>query len=179
VAETKRFLLQDSSGCAEVVKTLAQHFRLSREPSIRARQIFYDTFDWRLHKKNLILLRVADEYHLHSSGEKQALLHLKMPAKKQPRFWWEFPEGPMREVMQKAATIRAILPLVEVESELQTVRIFDARGRAKWRVQIQHARVADAQNAAGTFCLLDFSALYDRAETGSELQALLAKLGAR
>ena len=178
MAETKRFLLQDSTGCSEVGKTLAHHFQISEEPLTRVQQTFYDTFDWRLHKQHLLLVRVAGEYHLHAPGQQQ-IFHVTIPVRKQPRFWWQFPAGSVQDMLRKSIAGRALMPLVEVDSELQTVRVLDARGQAKWRVQIQHARVANAPSAAGTFCLLDISALDGQTATDGELQALLGKLDAR
>ncbi len=83
---------------------------------------YYDTFDWRLFKKGLALVREAEEYHLYSFSDGRELATHPAVGRVKAKFSRDFSPGPLRGRLEKIVEMRALLPLLTVRS---TTRRFE------------------------------------------------------
>ncbi len=86
-----KFNLPDGHDEKQSIRHLADQYTIKKEPTVAERFTIYDTFDWRLFNKSLIL---------HSSGNKLFLRKLTKSEilhtaefNRTPVFIWDFPDG--------------------------------------------------------------------------------------
>ena len=107
-------------------------------------QTFLDTFDWRLFNRNLVLLKEQERYLLYSLPDRETVASLRMPRGSGPVFSTDFPEGPLKEILQAHLGVRALLPLASARTRRQTMRVRNRNEKTVLIATIERARPADA-----------------------------------
>jgi len=85
--------------------------------------IFYDTFDWRLNKNSLILIRNKNSVYLYNLKKGQKTLSLQWNIKKFPAFYKDFPESELKNKLSAYLGIRALIPLITIAENKTTYQI--------------------------------------------------------
>jgi CHAD domain-containing protein len=152
-----------TNGTGEVPQRLAAalepRFRVMPEARRHERQVWLDTFDWRLHAAGLVLRQVsgsgAGELVLTTTaGEAVAEQPLAAspsgPAPRRPR--WPgllpaVPDGPLHDRLGPVIEMRALLPLARAEGTLTRLRVLDGELKTVARITVETAALA--QPAAG------------------------------
>jgi len=118
-----KFNLPDGLYEKQFIRQLADQYTIIKEPAVAERFSIYDTFDWRLFNKSLIL---------HSSGNKLFLRKLtkgeilhSVEFSKAPVFIWDFPDGELKDKLAPIIKMRALIQLVEFHSRVTPYRIFN------------------------------------------------------
>jgi CHAD domain-containing protein len=111
-----------------IAAALEPRFTVVRQTSRRARQVWLDTFDGRLHAAGLALRQVAgadcDELVLSTSaGADVACAPLRAP--RWPRLLDVIPAGPLRDRLDPVVETRALLPLARAEGTLTGLRVLN------------------------------------------------------
>ncbi len=110
------FILEDEGARDEVLGRLKNGLPLTGDRKAAKKQLFLDTYDHRLYKKGLLLTNEDGRLVLRDTGDGTSL-SLDLPAEGgMPRFWRDLPEGPFRDNLRSVIDIRALLPVVGVES---------------------------------------------------------------
>ncbi len=107
-------------------------------------QAFLDTFDWRLFNRNLVLLKDQNRYHLYRLQDRETVASLSLPRGTEPVFSTDFPEGPLKEILQAHLSVRALLPLARARTRRQTMRVRNRNEKTVLIATIEQARLADA-----------------------------------
>ena len=121
------YLLPENWGLDELQEALAPSTRFGEAESARLSLIYLDSFDWRLWLSGgeLIFERQQEGGRLcwldHQSGA--ILDHLALD--KAPEFPAELPPGSLQEGIAKPLEMRALLPMVLVEQQSQTLRVLN------------------------------------------------------
>jgi CHAD domain-containing protein len=76
---------------------------------------YFDTFDWRLYRKDLTLARRDETFVLRNRRTGAVLAVEDVAPEAGPRFHWDFQPGPFREALAPLVKVRALLHLVTVE----------------------------------------------------------------
>ncbi|MDE3000779.1 MAG: CHAD domain-containing protein [Gemmatimonadota bacterium] len=105
---------------------------------------FYDTFDWRLFNRDLVLLKERDRYLLYSLPNRETVASVSLPREADPVYSTDFPEGPMKGVLQAHLSVRALLPLAKARTRRQTMRVLNRNEKTVLIATIEQARVMDA-----------------------------------
>jgi CHAD domain-containing protein len=107
----------------QIIQQLADKYTIKKEPTIAERLTIYDTFDWRLFNKSLIL---------HSSGSKLFLRKLtkseisdSVEFGRAPVFIRDFPDGELKDKLTPIVKMRALIALVEFHSRVTHYRILN------------------------------------------------------
>ncbi|MFN3197352.1 MAG: CHAD domain-containing protein [Bradymonadia bacterium] len=113
--------------------------------AITAKQIYLDTFDWRLHRRDrtLHLEPDGDEGRLVWSARASGRALVSMPASGQPPVWGpDLPEGAIRRAVVPMLDVRALRPVVTFEGVFRPVLLCDPLGEIVVRVIFDrlHAR---------------------------------------
>jgi CHAD domain-containing protein len=118
-----KFNLADGHDQKQIIHQLAGKYTLKKEPPVTERFTIYDTFDWRLFNKSLIL---------HSSGSKLFLRKLtkseishSVNFSRAPVFIWDFPDGQLKDKLTPIIKMRALIALVEFHSRVTHYRILN------------------------------------------------------
>lgn len=124
------------------LEPLSTTFALMPEPAAAFDLICFDTFDWRLHGACLQLLR-------EQAGEQTCLrlLHVAegplatIETTGVPNFVWDFPAGPVRDVLEPIMEMRALLPVAHLYAKRTVYRILDVREKTVARLEILYPKV--------------------------------------
>lgn len=98
---------------------------------------FYDTFDWRLFKKNLLLVDQRDGCYLYRYDNGRPLAFQASKADGKMKFLGDFSDGPLRELLTPIIEMRVLLPLLALSTKSHP---WEARNRddkivLRWQVQ--------------------------------------------
>ncbi len=128
----------------ELKDPLAATYSFKDEPERQLNRIFLETFDWRLYQAGGVMELAFDgsryelSWHKRKSGE---LLH-RLMLDSAPGFVQELPEGSFRADLSPVVEMRTLLPLVRVESGLQTLRVLGAEEKTVVRLELERGRYA-------------------------------------
>ena len=118
-----KFNLPDGHDEKQIIQLLADTYAIKKEPSVAGRFTIYDTFDWRLFNKSLIL---------HASGSKLFLRKLtkseishSVEFSRVPVFIRDFPDGELKDKLTPIIKMRALIALVEFHSRITHYRILN------------------------------------------------------
>lgn len=103
------WILPENSAPADFQVVLTEKFDLKSKPVKKFSRSWYDTFDWRLFRKNLILVRQGSRWILGDFQGNQ--LYVLASRRKTPGFWWQFPESPLRDALQGPLDVRSLMGL--------------------------------------------------------------------
>jgi CHAD domain-containing protein len=150
----------DRAGVARrVAAALEPRFTVLQETPRRARQVWLDTFDWRLHAAGLVLRQVSgtrsgDLVLTTSAGEALASQPLATPvppgiangsgaaAPHWPALLGVIPAGPLRERLDPVVQIRALLPVAQAAGTLTQLRVLDGERKTVARITVEAAALA-------------------------------------
>jgi CHAD domain-containing protein len=104
-------------------------------------ETYYDTFDWRLYRKNASLVcqrrRSGFEARLTTPDRR-----LEGEFDAAPRFVRDLPAGVLREALGPLASIRRLMPVVRVRRRARTVQVLNEDGKIVGRVGADELGVA-------------------------------------
>ena len=105
----------------------------------------YDTFDWRLFNKSLVLYSCADKLCLRKLSKREILHSVDITSF--PVFIWEFPSGKLKDQVAAVIGVRALLKLAEVQSRSMPYRLLDREGKTVVRLVYEEIRSSRNKNA--------------------------------
>jgi CHAD domain-containing protein len=120
---------------------LAGKFAFAVEPPIAEKWTLYDTFDWRLFNRSLVLRHAGQELYLESLSGGESVSALTGISS--PEFAWDLPEGPFRDRLQSIIKMRALLPLAEIQTRSKIYRILNRNEKTVARVVTTEVRTLD------------------------------------
>jgi len=135
-----------ASGSDQVPERLAAalepRFTVVRETRRRARQVWLDTFDGRLHAAGLTLRQVAGagsgELVLSTSAGTDVACE-PLGTTRWPRLLDVIPAGPLRDRLEPVVEIRALLPLARAEGTLTELRVLNRQQKTVARITVDAA----------------------------------------
>lgn len=107
----------------KLVKELAELFLLAKDQHVTDPITFYDTFDWRLYKKSLLLTQSGNVFFLRELPGNNIVQRTVISS--QPVYAQDFPESPLKTRLEPLLDIRALLKLVDVELNTTTYHILN------------------------------------------------------
>ena len=118
-----RYILPDHSVINDIIKKISEKYRVTEGRSANSNLGYYDTFDWRLYSNNLVVTKDKSLYSLRSIDEKSTFATAKWTRKRNLKFWWEFPNGALKNKIKPITDVRALLPIVEINRSIKTYKI--------------------------------------------------------
>ncbi|HKJ84319.1 MAG TPA: CHAD domain-containing protein [Mariprofundaceae bacterium] len=153
-----RFLLAEHCSSQDIRQCLSR-IRISRivAPVVMKRRVM-DSFDWRLFRKG----GVIEEIHQGSRTgtgwreiERDKLTKPLLPGAA-PRFASEYPAGPLRQYMLSVLGVRALVPVVDIESHLHEIHALNEDDKTIVRIFLEHHLAGRPRTDVASFanCLL-------------------------
>ncbi|MDY6790599.1 MAG: CHAD domain-containing protein [Thermodesulfobacteriota bacterium] len=118
-----KFNLPDGYKEQQLIEELVDQYTIKKEPVIFESFAIYDTFDWRLFNKALVLYRSDNKLFLRKLA-KSKIIHT-IEIKSLPVFIWDFPDGELKKHLGSIIKMRALLKLVEVLCRSTTYRVLN------------------------------------------------------
>lgn len=135
------FNLPDSIDKSGIINEISKSYLIVQERRQNKGQIFFDTFDWRLFNRGLTLIKEGTVYRLHPLPQGSEIATSSFKSKIQPKFWWEFPDGSLKEELKFCISVRALLPLASMQTRSQTIRIINEDDKTVLRVHLEEFRM--------------------------------------
>ncbi|MDE0299243.1 MAG: CHAD domain-containing protein [Candidatus Poribacteria bacterium] len=107
----------------KIIGDLADYHLLIQEQPKAKNVAIYDTFDWRLFEKSLLLYGAENELILHSLSDYKIVRRTKVDSL--PGFAWEFPDGDLKSLLAPILEMRRLLKLTEFRSLFTIYRILN------------------------------------------------------
>jgi CHAD domain-containing protein len=140
-----KFRLPDRYDQQHMITNLNEQFPIKSEPPQATQLIFYDTFDWRLYNKGLVLYRSEHGLFLRHLSEVAVLQQVRITTP--PIFAWDFPNGAMKDKLSPIIEMRALLKLVHVYRHTMTYRVLNQNEKIVARLACEEYRSSEAQDA--------------------------------
>jgi CHAD domain-containing protein len=108
---------------SQIYDHLAEQHQIKKESTTTGQLTYYDTFDWRLFNKSLVLYTFQNRLILRKLG-KDRIIH-SLNTKPVPCFIWEFPKGDLKQYLEPIVKVRRLLNLVNLTSSITSYRILN------------------------------------------------------
>jgi CHAD domain-containing protein len=118
-----KFNFPDSYDEKQLISELADHYSLKKERFIFESFAVYDTFDWRLFNRSLVLYESGNKFVLRKLFESEIIHRVEITSL--PVFIWDFPDSELKEQLAPIIKMRALLRLAEVYSRSTPYRILN------------------------------------------------------
>jgi len=119
-----KYTLPDGYNKQPLINELADHYTIKKESAVAERLTIYDTFDWRLFNKSLVLYACGNRLFLRKLAKNEIMHSTEISTF--PVFIWEFPDGELKHLLAPIIKIRALINLVAVNSRSIPYRILNA-----------------------------------------------------
>jgi CHAD domain-containing protein len=129
----------------QFIRQLADQYPIKKEPAISERFAIYDTFDWRLFNKSLVLFASGNRLFLRKLAKHEIMYCVKSSSR--PVFIWDFPDGELKKHLAPIIKMRALLKLVEVYSRSTPYRILNRDEKTVVRLVYEDLRSSGAKDA--------------------------------
>jgi CHAD domain-containing protein len=118
-----KFNLPEGADQKHLIGELAEYYTIKTGRPILKPTAFYDTFDWRLFNRSLVLYTSGKRLFLRNLYTNENIDNgdINPP----PVFLWDFPDGGIKERLAPIIEMRALFKLVEVYSRSTSYRILN------------------------------------------------------
>jgi CHAD domain-containing protein len=139
-------IVPDGAGLAELKAAVKSQCRTAEEAPRQLTRRFYDTFDWLAFDAGGAVEERLDQ------GRRQLLWHdlrggrpsLAQPLDVDPGFAADLTPGPVRDGLRPVVGVRRLLPLVEVRSTVEVLRLLNDDDKTVVRLEIEQNRFVDS-----------------------------------
>jgi len=148
----RHFLLEDASQLESIKQQLTVLMTLQESTAQTQQCVYYDSFDWRLYKKQKLL--VAEPNGSGSmlytesllSGKRSETLHVSAV----PRFVWDLPDSTLRYSLDGLLEMRALLPQLEINLQIQNWMLLDETQNPLLTLHLETPLLQQAEQAQHT-----------------------------
>jgi CHAD domain-containing protein len=130
-------LLPDEMTLRGAGEALAARLQIEDGVSCERERIYYDTFDGLLRDAGLTLMHVDGTLSATSHDSGIVVASLPMPAPTKPLFARELPSGPLRDALAPITDVRAVLPLVHLQSDERLLSVLDDERKTVVRLTLE------------------------------------------
>jgi CHAD domain-containing protein len=140
-----KFTLPEDFHQAAFIRELQDRYLIQQEKTCREQYVYYDTFDWRLYHKSLLLCSTAHTLLLQSLETSTVLDRTTMTVP--PVLLSDFPRGSLQERVAPIIAMRALLKLFAMEAECTHLRLLNNDAKTVLRLCVEVDTLADAKDA--------------------------------
>ena len=121
------FIVQGSQDIEQLKSSVQENFLVRLEPPRTVFRTHYDSFDWRLYHKESLLEDTRDgkEHILVWKTLKGENYCPRMKLREMPKFAWDLPKGPFRDLLTPVLEMRELTPKVKVRSRIHVMHLLN------------------------------------------------------
>jgi len=124
-----------------LIRGLTGRYSIRKERTTSHRFSLFDTFDWRLFRRSLVLVASGNKMVLRKL-QGRAILH-SVEVSSPPVFSSDLPESDLKEKLAPIVTVRALEKLAEVDTRSTTYRLLSRDGKIVARLVCEESRLAE------------------------------------
>jgi len=128
-----------------LIRELQDRYLIQQEKTCQEHYVYYDTFDWRLYNKSLVLCSTAYTLLLQSLETSTVLDRTTMTVP--PVLLSDFPSGSLQEKVAPIIEMRALLKLFAMEAACTHLRIINNDAKTVLQLLVEVDTLADAKDA--------------------------------
>ncbi|MCP4369403.1 MAG: hypothetical protein GY797_15015, partial [Deltaproteobacteria bacterium] len=117
------------------ISELTDQYAIKKEPAVFESLAFFDTFDWRLFNKSLVLYQTGNKLFLRKLTKNDILHTIEITSL--PVFIWDFPAGKFKNHLMPIIKMRALLKLAKVHCRSTTYRILNQNDKTVARLAFE------------------------------------------
>ena len=140
-----KFNLPDGFNVPQFIRELADQFVVKKDRAVARSLTFYDTFDWRLFNKSLVLYVSGNKLFLRKLTKIDILYRADISTF--PVFIWNFPDGELKNRLKPIIKMRALIKLAEVNCRSTLYPIINKDEKTVVRLAHEEIRSSRAKNA--------------------------------
>ena len=171
------FIIENKTAGQKLIRTLSKTYSIKKDHTTQKEQSYFDTFDWRLHTRDLVLYRENEVFLLknHPLGIRRA--EQEIPPGKPLIFWWDCPEGPLREKLSQVLDVRALMHIVDLKLSIQNIGILNKDQKIILRLSLES--VTNAHNPRKQFHRIVLNPVRGYQKEFTEIKKILTDTGLR
>lgn len=123
-----------------LIRDLARRYSIRKERTASRRFSLFDTFDWRLFRRSLVLVASGNRMALRKL-QGRTILH-SVEVSSPPVFSSDFPDSDLKGKLAPIITARALEKLAEVDTRSTTYRLLTRDGEMAARLVCEESRLA-------------------------------------
>ncbi|MBN2061444.1 MAG: CHAD domain-containing protein [Deltaproteobacteria bacterium] len=141
----QKFDLDSGYDVQSLIKLISDQYAIKKGRKKFAGIVFYDTFDWRLFNKSLVLYESGKKLYLGKLSNREPLLSLHITS--MPVFVWQLPENKLKEYLGPIIEMRALLKLVTLHSRSTTYSILNQDEKTVARLVHEEIRYSKREDS--------------------------------
>jgi CHAD domain-containing protein len=119
----------------DVVRALRDAYPIHGDPRVTEHAVYYDTFDWRLFNKSLTVAYTPPHARLYALPDERLVSQTDTTTP--PLQLRDLPRGELRTHLAPILGVRALLPLFDLTSRYQPLRLVDERDKTVLRLTVE------------------------------------------
>lgn len=119
----------------QLISQLADQYTIKKEPAVFESLTFFDTFDWRLFNKSLVLYQSGNKLFLRKLTKSEILHTVEITSLS--GFIWDFPDSKLKNHLMPIIKMRTLLKLAKVDSRSTTYRILNRNEKTVARLAFE------------------------------------------
>jgi CHAD domain-containing protein len=140
------FSLPDGHTPAHTLSELAESFSTVIHPTVTEHRAYFDTFDWRLFGKSLVLYNTGRHLVLRNLNDTKILAAVDING--QPTFAWDLSESPVKTQLAPILKVRALIRMASLELRSTTMRILNRDQKTVARLVLEETALPDDEEAS-------------------------------
>ena len=126
-------------------------YRINRAPVHRTIRHYYDTFDWRLFKKQRIMVEEENCVYLQNMSNGEIEIQVDCPSVHIPHFWWEIDDESLRKYLKPMTGIRALTLMAKCQCRIQELRLLNEDEKSVLMVSLETITPMQDKKRMGSF----------------------------
>lgn len=126
-----------TGGSQSLIEEISEHFSVKVTAPLKRKQVFFDTFDWRLYNKQSAFTFHRNEWQLISLIDGSVVEKCPAGTKTAPKFWQDFPDGSLKDELKRILDVRALLPLMSIETSARRIDVLNEDAKIVLRVYVE------------------------------------------
>ena len=139
----QRTLLKSKS-TNQFMEKVRENFTLKSLAKYRVIRSYYDSFDWRLYRENMVLEHDVDHDDFWNICPADGSgFCLTQVLQGEPVFWQDLDHGPCAEILAPVLGVRALRKIITVPVDVRCYELRDVRDKILMRMDREHYRIND------------------------------------
>ena len=169
------FPLPENKNRDNLVKELGSHFSLRVKVPVNTNIVLYDTFDWRLFNKSLVLFGDGTRLNLRKLSDYKVIESVNVSAP--PMYVWNLPESRLKEQLTDIVEIRAMLALVKLYTQSTVYRVLNEDEKTVVHLDFEEIRLTPNKNAPVFYAGVILKPVKGYGKEAEQLTGVLTQLG--
>ena len=126
-------------GFESLLRLLSKKFIVEDFSHEVTQRVYYDTFDWRLHRANQVFFSSGGTLHLERFNGRTVA---SAPGRRRSKFfWWDIEAGELCDLLKERIEMRALCPIVELSTDFTQFRIMNKDRKTVARLVVRNDRL--------------------------------------